>query len=154
MALLSSKRYGKNQFQIYNGQSVLPSFVFYRNVDWLLDEFADSVFVTALDTYEVLYMNKNACELLNVEKRKCMGRKCYEVFHNEKEPCWHCPKKTELSSEKFLETPLVLNGQSYITRSKIISWSGVPARVQYITHELPGFLKPIVESDDNTRPEE
>lgn len=150
MALLSSKRYGKNQFQIYNNRMVLPSVGFYRNVDWLLDEFTDAVIVTAKETREILYLNKNACELLGVEKRQCTGKKCYEIFHNEKEPCWHCPKNEELSTENFLETPRIFNGQSYIVKTKVINWGGVTARVQYIQAEIPHYDKPEINSDDHS----
>ena len=78
MALLASKRYGKNQFQIFSGQTVLPSYVFYRNMDWLLDEFNDAVIVCAKDSFELLYINKNACEIAGKEIREYMGKKCYE----------------------------------------------------------------------------
>ena len=150
MALLTSKRFGKNQFQIYNGQSVLPSFVFYRNIDCLLDEFTDAIFVIAKDTYEMLYINKNACELFNVEKRNCIGKKCFENFHQKNEICVHCISNDEISEEQFLEAPFIINGQSYILKIKLINWSGVPARVHYIQRELPYFEKSLPDSDDDS----
>lgn len=150
MALLTSKRFGKNQFQIYNGQSVLPSFVFYRNIDCLLDEFTDAIFVIAKDTYEMLYINKNACELFNVEKRNCIGKKCFENFHQKNNICVHCISNDEISEEQFLEAPFIINGQSYILKIKLINWSGVPARVHYIQRELPYFEKSLPDSDDDS----
>lgn len=147
MALLASKRYGKNQFQIFTGQSVLPSFVFYRNMDWLLDEFTDAVIVCAQETREILYINKNACELFGKEKRDCLGRPCHEVFHELDQPCWHCPKNEDLSSE-FQESPLVVNSQSYIVKTKLLTWGGVPARVQYIQRELPRLMESVLNVND------
>lgn len=135
MALLASKRYGKNQYKIYTGQSILPSFVFYRNMDWLLDEFSDSVIVFAKDTYEILYVNKNACEIANKKKRDCIGKKCYEVLWNRLTPCEHCQKDFEPAAE-FLESEIVVNGQKYFVRAKSISWGGIDARVQYIQKEF------------------
>ena len=135
MALLASKRYGKNQYKIYTGQSILPSFVFYRNMDWLLDEFSDSVIVFAKDTYEILYMNKNACEIANKKKRDCIGKKCYEVLWNRLTPCEHCQKDFEPAAE-FLESEIAVNGQKYFVRAKSISWGGIDARVQYIQKEF------------------
>lgn len=137
MALLTSKRYGKNQYQIFNGQTVLPSFVFYRNVDWLLDEFTDAIVVNSLDTHEVLYINKNACELLGVEKRECMGRKCYQVFHSMNKICPNCVDEKKLSAKDFFEYTVIINKQSYISKVKLINWSGIPARVQYLQREFP-----------------
>lgn len=149
MALLASKRYGKNQYQIYNGQTVLPSYIFYRNMDWLLDEFNDAVMVCAKDTYELLYINKNACAIAQKEKRECMGKKCYEVLWNGKAPCKHCPKNLKPSSE-FVETIADVKGEKYIMRTKLISWGGAPARVQYIQKENNGFIDKLMNKDDFT----
>ncbi|MBQ0002330.1 MAG: EAL domain-containing protein [Treponema sp.] len=143
MALLASKRYGKNQYQIFNGQTVLPSYIFYRNMDWLLDEFNDAVMVCAKDTYELLYINKNACSIAQKEKRECMGKKCYEALWNSKTPCKHCPKNLSASTE-FVETIAEIKGERYIMRTKLISWGGAPARVQYIQKENNGFIDKLM----------
>lgn len=147
MALLASKRYGKNQFQIFSGQTVLPSYVFYRNMDWLLDEFNDAVIVCAKDSFELLYINKNACEIAGKEKRECMGKKCYEVLWGRKKPCPHCPKDLEPSKD-FIETKVVINGENCMMRTKLISWGGAPARVQYIQKKNSSLIDKLMNPDD------
>ncbi|MBP5402781.1 MAG: EAL domain-containing protein [Treponema sp.] len=147
MALLASKRYGKNQYQIFTGQAVLPSYIFYRNMDWLLDEFNDAVVVCSRDTYELLYINKNACEIAGKEKRDCMGKKCFEALWGRKTPCPHCPEVLEPSNE-FKEIKTVINGDNYSMRIKQISWGGAPARVQYIKKENASLIDKLMNPDE------
>lgn len=57
---------------------------FFENMD-------ESVYVSDMDSYEVLYMNKKAREMLHfssVEELK--GTRCYEVMQGCKEPCAIC----------------------------------------------------------------
>ena len=150
MALLSSKRFGKNQFQIYNGQSVLPSFMFYRNMDWLLDEFTDAVVITSKADGEVLYVNKNACEILGKEKRDCVGKKCYEIFRKRTTQCKNCVRNLD-PADDFVEVESNISGQKYFARLKAISWGGTPAVVQYIQKEATGIINRIINQNDPER---
>lgn len=49
----------------------------------------DIIYVSDVDTYELLFMNQNA---INVFGDK-LGQKCCTVFHNLKEPCKYCNNK-------------------------------------------------------------
>ncbi len=134
LALLAAKRYGKNQFIVYNGQSVLPSYVFYRNMDWLLDEFNDAVYVCYEDSYDLFYINKTACRIAGKEKKNCIGQKCYKVLWGRDEPCEFCIKGSR-SYQKFVSKEITPseNSGTFTMRSKIVNWSGVDARIQYLT---------------------
>lgn len=134
MALLAAKRYGKNQFNIFAGQSVLPSYVFYRNMDWLLDEFSDAVYVCYADSYDLIYVNKVACKICGKEKKNCIGQKCYKTLFNRDKPCEFCIKGENVYLDFVQKNIFPDEKQStcYTMRAKIVNWSGFDARIQYM----------------------
>lgn len=132
-ALLTAKRCGKNQYQIYGGNEDLSSHMLYRNMDWLLDELTDGVVVNDLETHEVIYVNAVAANIIaGKNKEDCVGKKCYEMFWKKRKPCEHCIQldaetKPECQYEVKLE-----NQEEYIVKGKLINWGGKKARVQYL----------------------
>ena len=134
MALLAAKRYGKNQFNIFSGQSVLPSYVFYRNMDWLLDEFSDAVYVCYAENYDLLYVNKVACKICGKEKKDCIGKKCYNVLWGRDAPCDFCIKEEGVYRDFVQKNIFPEAGKStcYTMRAKVVNWSGFDARIQYM----------------------
>ncbi len=134
MALLAAKRYGKNQFNVFSGQSVLPSYVFYRNMDWLLDEFSDAVYVCYADNYDLIYVNKIACNICGKEKKDCVGKKCYKALWNRDEPCDFCIKEEGVFRD-FVQKNIFPDKDRptcYTMRAKVVNWSGFDARIQYM----------------------
>lgn len=134
MALLAAKRYGKNQYNVFKGQSVLPSYVFYRNMDWLLDEFSDAVYVCYAENYDLIYVNKVACKICGKEKKDCIGNKCYKVLFNRDQPCDFCIKEEGVYRD-FVQKNIFPNKNKstcYTMRAKVVNWSGFDARIQYM----------------------
>ena len=134
MALLAAKRYGKNQFNVFAGQSVLPSYVFYRNMDWLLDEFSDAVYVCYAESYDLIYVNKIACKICGKEKKNCIGNKCYKVMFNRDEPCEFCIRDEGVYRD-FVQKNIFPERDKptcYTMRAKVVNWSGFDARIQYM----------------------
>ena len=134
MALLAAKRYGKNQFNVFSGQSVLPSYVFYRNMDWLLDEFSDAVYVCYADSYDLIYVNKLACKICGKEKKNCIGNKCYKVLFGRDKPCEFCIKDEGIYRD-FVQKNIFPDKDEptcYTMRAKVVNWSGFDARIQYM----------------------
>ena len=134
MALLAAKRYGKNQFNVFAGQSVLPSYVFYRNMDWLLDEFSDAVYVCYADSYDLIYVNKVACKICGKEKKDCIGDKCYKILFGRDQPCEFCIKEDGVFHDFVSKNIFPKEGEStcYTMRAKVVNWSGFDARIQYL----------------------
>ena len=133
VALLTAKRLGKNQYQIYGGSLEMPARVLYRSMDWLLDESSDAIFLSDTKTYELLYMNNVACAMANKDKQQCIGKPCYEVMWGNPEPCSHCVNIDKLSTN-YCEHEVQPQGsdRSYIVKGKLIDWGGRKARIQYI----------------------
>ncbi|MBO7122173.1 MAG: EAL domain-containing protein [Treponema sp.] len=154
MALLAAKRYGKNQFNVFAGQSVLPSYVFYRNMDWLLDEFSDAVYVCYADSYDLIYVNKVACKICGKEKKNCIGKKCYNVLFDRDQPCDFCIREDGVFRDFVQKNIFPRQGEStcYTMRAKVVNWSGFDARIQYMREStfnsnLAHTLEGIANSD-------
>lgn len=133
VALLTAKRLGKNQYQIYGGSAELPDHVLYRNMDWLLDEASNAVYICDAKTYEIYYLNNVACALAGKEKRDCVGAPCYQVMWNRTAPCEHCIRIDRLTRD-YCEHEFQPAGteESYILKGKLMDWGSREARIQYV----------------------
>ncbi len=133
MALLTAKRLGKNQYQIYGAGVELPSYVLFRNMDWLMDEASDAVLVCDAQNHDLFYLNDVACQIAGKSKKECIGKKCYEVLWDQEAPCEHCIHISKLSKD-YCEHEFSPAGtdKSYIVKGKLVDWGGKQARIQYI----------------------
>lgn len=133
VALLTAKRLGKNQFNIFSGEVELPDRILYRNMDWLLDESSDAIFIGDTDTYEIYYLNKAACALAGKEKAKCLGVPCYKAIWDLDEPCSHCIHIENMSRD-YCEHEVHPNNsdKTYLSKGKLIDWGEKKARIQYV----------------------
>lgn len=103
----------------------------------ILDNLDTVIFVTCLQSQEVLYMNKHAIALFG----KGIGRKCWEVFQKDQDgPCSFCPNPPFLSERDkhchsfSWEMKNTRNGRWYDMRDSAITWiDGRLARLQIAT---------------------
>ena len=81
------------------------------------------VYVSDMDTYEVIYLNRRARREYGVsDMAEVQGKKCYEVMQNSLKPCHIC-NNTELCEGEFLEQKLydpLLKRAMIVTNSMII----------------------------------
>lgn len=103
------------------------------DMQWVLDEASDGIYVCNANTYEILYMNKVIRNISLNSNQSYKGRKCYEYIGNLKKPCPFC--KMELMNDKtfterVFEDPV--HKKHYNLRGKIIDWRGIPAHIEYI----------------------
>ena len=54
---------------------------------WMLDEYVGNIYISDIDSYELLYLNKTSCDTLCLPKEQLIGRKCYEVIQGRTSPC-------------------------------------------------------------------
>lgn len=96
----------------------------------LLDALSELVFVTELETCELLYMNKAAKEFCG----DCKGKRCYDAFHGDKEVCDYCSVQ-QLSDDEFIKRPHInkINGKVFVFRDKLVNWNGKNARLTIST---------------------
>ncbi|UCH21459.1 MAG: hypothetical protein JSU83_23675, partial [Deltaproteobacteria bacterium] len=78
----------------------------------VLDSIDADVYVADMETYEVLFMNKHMKDAFGHD---LVGRACWEVFHNNSEPCSHCTNDKLLDAEGNPTGVCVWEGKNPIT---------------------------------------
>ena len=110
------------------GKDVFPSS---DRLSLILDHAPVAVYVSALDTWEILYANRLAAELLGC--RPGCGATCYGLMGFER-PCPFC-RVGEMSDTEPHVREHVRGGRVYQLSGKVIDWAGIPAHLEYI-HDI------------------
>ena len=67
----------------------------------IADESDNAAYLSDMDTYELLYMNKKARELYHISSNEDIrGKKCYEILQGKNTPCSFCTNHL-LNAETF-----------------------------------------------------
>lgn len=98
----------------------------------IIDETQTGVYVRELGTYEILFVNRKACEIFHVDALDAVGQKCYDLFFHQSVACRNCPTRMR-GSANVVEREIVLSGRTYAVKGKIIDWGGREAYVVYLT---------------------
>ena len=98
---------------------------------WMLDEYGDNAYITDMDTYELLYVNRFACKTLDKTREDVIGGKCYEVIQGRNKPCPFCTNP-KLKEDSFYEwdfyNPKLQH--NYMIKDRKIDWEGHRARLE------------------------
>ena len=97
----------------------------------ILDHAPVAVYVCALDTWEILYANRLAAELLGC--RPGVKTTCYGLMGFER-PCPFC-RVGEMSDTEPHVREHAHRGRVYQLSGKVIDWAGIPAHLEYI-HDI------------------
>lgn len=102
---------------------------------WMLDEYMDNAYISDMETYELLYVNKASLRTLGLPLHKVIGRKCYEVIQGLDSPCPFCTNNL-LNEDEFYEweyyNPYLEH--AYILKDRIVDWDGHKARLE-LSHD-------------------
>lgn len=99
--------------------------------DWYFNLFDELVYISDVDTYELLYMNKACCRVSKQGPEEYKGKKCYKVLQGRDAPCNFCNNhllsddsiyKWEYTNEVF--------GRHFAIKDKLITWEGKKARIE------------------------
>lgn len=104
---------------------------------WMLDEYVGNIYISDIDSYELLYLNKTSCDTLCLPKEQLIGRKCYEVIQGRTSPCPFCNNDC-LTEDEFYEWEFynpVLK-RSFLIKNRIIDWEGHKARIELSNDNL------------------
>ncbi|MGD9300604.1 MAG: substrate-binding domain-containing protein [Desulfobacterales bacterium] len=103
----------------------------------VLDSIDADIYVSDLDTYEVLLTNRHMRESFGED---LVGKTCYQVFRNESVPCGHCTNDRLLDAEGnpmgvcVWEGKNPITGKWYINYDRAIKWvDGRFVRLQIAT---------------------
>lgn len=98
---------------------------------WMMAEYAGNVYISDMDTYELLYVNKQSCNTLQVSANEVLGRKCYEVIQGRTSPCPFCTnsylKKDEVYEWEFYNNML---NRTFMIKNRMLNWEGRRARIE------------------------
>lgn len=102
-----------------------------HNFLWMLSEYAGNVYISDMDTYELLYLNAQACNTLQVSAEKVIGKKCYEMIQGRTSPCPFCTnhrlKKDETYEWEFYNPNLQ---RTFMIKDRMLGWNGHRARLE------------------------
>ena len=106
------------------------------NFEWLMSEYTGNIYISDMETYELLFVNKHACETLQGKAEEFVGRKCYEVIQGRNTPCPFCTnsllKRDEVYEWEFDNPNLK---KTFMIKNKIIDWQGRQARIE-LSHDM------------------
>ncbi|MCC0641026.1 MULTISPECIES: bifunctional diguanylate cyclase/phosphodiesterase [unclassified Clostridioides] len=95
----------------------------------LVDELDEIIYVSSLDTYELLYINKNGKRLLGLDD--ISHRKCYEALQGRDSPCEFCTNSFLKDDEYYIwENTNTEIDRHFILKDKLIEWEGRAARLE------------------------
>lgn len=99
--------------------------------EWYFNVFDEFVYISDVETYELLYMNKTCCDHAKQGENEYQGKKCYQLLQGLDAPCPFCNNHllTEDSIYKWEYTNERLGGHFSI-KDKLINWKGRKARIE------------------------
>lgn len=95
----------------------------------VLDQAPVSIYVTAVNTWKLLYSNRMAKNLL-LHKNADFAATCYEAA-GFSAPCPFC-RVNGMTDSEFLVREFSHGGRIYQLSGKLMDWSGIPAHIEYI----------------------
>lgn len=151
-ALSEAKQNGKSHSRLYGEDKEMPPLALFNNMDWLLDEVSDGVFVCDADSYEILYINRTAAAILGKHRYACIGKTCYNVMWDYDKRCENCYMEGA-ENEQFRHCIMKQDAQNHPIqcKGKYIEWNGAPAMIQYI-HRLHGDEAETLDAQLQTMP--
>ncbi|NLD19393.1 MAG: response regulator [Clostridiales bacterium] len=101
--------------------------------DNLVNESKNIIYVSDVNNYDLLYINRTGTRLVRNNGKAVAGQKCYKMLFDRNEPCEFCRIK-DMSHDQFVERDYTypITGRTYHLRGKLTDWNGIEAHVEYI----------------------
>lgn len=97
----------------------------------VLDMLEGIVYVIDIEDYRILYINDVGAKILNLDKKSCIGKKCYEVLQGLDSPCSFCNNSLLRTGEYYRwEYENTKIGKRFYLRDKLIPWNNRWARME------------------------
>lgn len=114
----------------------------------MLEEYDGIVYVSDMDSHELLYMNKAGRELFRVDEAALSRRpRCHEVLQGRDAPCPFCTN-TYLNESGFYEwefyNPLLQ--RTLLLKDRKVRWNGRNARIEFAT-DVSGYRRAIADHE-------
>lgn len=100
----------------------------YTNAD-IFDVLDEAIYISDIDTYEILYANQSARKLFECED--LAAKRCYELFHQRKSACEHCKRMRRLVKNSYeWESYVERRKKHFQFKNKLIMYQGRRARIE------------------------
>ncbi|MEG2839374.1 MAG: EAL domain-containing protein [Lachnospiraceae bacterium] len=131
-ALYSAKCRGRNSISVYGEESTITSVSRWMdNTECVLDAINDCIYVCDKDTYELIYANNSLCNLMNVHREGCKGKKCYEVLMHRTKPCEFCYMSKMLEGKMYTRLFHMPNtSKVFLMRGENINQNGTSVHLE------------------------
>ncbi|MEG0910262.1 MAG: diguanylate cyclase [Ruthenibacterium sp.] len=135
-ALQTAKRVGSGCVRVYDDTMQVSSPVLMQNMEWLLDENSDAIYVCNADTYELLYINKPARAIAKLQNVDVLGMPCYHALMGFDAPCPFC-SLDKLQHDTLYEREFYMQNTDthLLLRGKLLDWNGVSAHVEFVRND-------------------
>lgn len=100
-----------------------------QNLLQAINEISERIFVSDVETYELLYINDIIKNEFNIDS--CKGQKCYKLLQGADHPCPFCNNSQLKTNENYtweFTNPLI--NRTFSIKDRLISWNGRPARLE------------------------
>lgn len=107
-----------------------------RYFEWMMDEYIGNIYISDLETYELLFLNKTAAATLHTTKAEVTGKKCYEVIQGRTSPCPFCNNALLTEDDVYaweFDNPNLK--KTFIIRNRVINWQGRRSRIE-LSHDM------------------
>ena len=103
--------------------------------NWMVDTYIGNVYISDMDTYELLYLNRNSCETMGKPASQLLGGKCYEVIQGRNTPCPFCTNdKLQEDKDYDWEFDNPVLKKTFMIKNRMIEWNGHRARIE-LSHD-------------------
>ncbi|MEA5003988.1 MAG: bifunctional diguanylate cyclase/phosphodiesterase [Christensenella sp.] len=98
----------------------------------LLDQMLELVYVSDVETYELLYINSAGKKKFGIDSLH--GKKCYQVLQGLDAPCSFCTNDKLCEESVYTwEFTNQMVGRHYLLKDKLVDWNGRKARIEIAT---------------------
>lgn len=137
MALISAKISGKNKYKVFTeGMQKYSPINHLKNVEWMLDQIFDMVFISDAETSEIMYINQPACEKFGKKREECLGEKCHTLMWHSPTPCGRCSKISNCKNGFYNEETELNDGTPVQIKAKVVEWGGNKYKIHYLNKKI------------------
>lgn len=96
-----------------------------KNLEWMMSEYKGNIYVSDMETYDLLYINESYSNILQISAKQAVGQKCYKVIQGRDSPCPFCTNsflsKDKIYNWEFYNSQLK---QAFREKDKMLQWNG------------------------------
>lgn len=97
----------------------------------ILDKFEGIAYISDVDTYDFIYINKHFRELLNIKDDSYLNKKCYEVLHKKDAPCEFCINSQLRSDGSTMQLQKQILDHPFEAQVSLIEWEDKKFRIEF-----------------------